>query len=451
MNHSSKPFQTRRVKPFRMGRRDFLRGAGVCLALPWLEIMEPLGARADAQANLKPTPRMGMFYFGTGMNMRQFYPEGFGKEAKLSRILSPLEENRDQFTALSGTWLENGGGHDGAYPFATGIERGRKQIASPDQLVAEVHGKQTRFPSLQLSVKQGTGYGSQALATISWNRQGVPLAAENDPEALFNRLFKSNNPDELAQQKKEFRRRNSVLDAVLVNARQMKNNLSVGDQDRMEQYFQSIREVELALEREIDWADRPKPKPNVIGVGSFENAPTPEGNGKFIYDRYAKLMYDLIALAFQTDSTRVISYVVRTELAGGVYPEFGVSKGYHELSHHGNDPRNLEDLAKVDTIYMGHWNYFLNRLKSIPDRDGTLLDHTILGFSSGMGIGHSKDNLPTVISGGAGLGIRHKTHLQLPDKTPISSMWQTMTERMGLEISGPFQDSQGAISQLMES
>ena len=122
-------------------------------------------------------------------------------------------------------------------------------------------------------------------------------------------------------------------------------------------------------------------------------------------------MYDLIALAFQTDSTRVVTYVVRTELAGGVYPEFGVSKGYHELSHHGNDPQNLDALAKVDTIYMTHWSYFLNRLASIRDGDGTLLDHTMLGFSSGMGIGHSKAILPTVLSGGNKLGIRHQTHI----------------------------------------
>ena len=170
--------------------------------------------------------------------------------------------------------------------------------------------------------------------------------------------------------------------------------MSTLDRNQLDQYFNSIREVEKGLEREIDWADREKPEPDLHGYGNYEKAISPEGNGKFIYDDYAKLMYDLIALAFQTDSTRVVSYVVRTELAGGVYPEFGVSKGYHELTHHGNDPKNLEDLAKVDTIYMGHWNYFLDRLASIKEGDSSLLDHTMLGFSSGMGIGHSKTNLP---------------------------------------------------------
>lgn len=427
-------------------RRTLLRGAGTCLALPWMEAMLP---RASAAASGKVVPRMGMFYFGTGMNMRQFYPEGFGIDAKLSRILKPLEKQRGKFTVLAGTALSHGGGHDGAYPFATSIARGEKQTISPDQLAAELHGKHTRFPSLQLSVKRGTGFGHQALATISWNRQGIPLAAENDPQTLFNQLFKPTDEEQAAKQTNEFRQRGSVLDAVLSDARQLKGRLGAADRQQLEQYFNSVREVEVTLRREIDWADRPKPQPDMKGYGDYEKAVTPEGNGKFVYDTYAKLMYDLIALAFQTDSTRVVSYVVRTELAGGVYPEFGVSKGYHSLTHHGNDPKNLEQLAKVDTIYMQHWSYFLNRLASIREGDGSLLDHTMLGFSSGMGIGHSKNNLPTMLSGGAALGIKHQTHLQLGQDTPLSSLWQTMVERMGVSIEGTFQDSSGTIGELL--
>jgi hypothetical protein len=430
-----------------LDRRTFLRGAGACLTLPWLEAMLPRGARAASEPEV--VPRMGMFYFGTGMNMREFYPDGFGPAAGMSRILEPLEGHRGRFTVLSGTWLEHGGGHDGAYPFATSIPRGEKQILSPDQHAARIHGRQTRFPSLQLSVKRGTGFGSQALATISWNQQGVPLAADNDPQSVFNRLFRSADATELAARDAEFRQRGSVLDAVMADAKQLRGGLGPADRRQLDQYFNSIREVELGLEREIDWADRPKPKPDLSGYGDYEAAISPEGNGNFLYDTYAKLMYDLVALAFQTDSTRVITYVVRTELAGGVYPEFGVSKGYHELTHHGNDPKNLDELAKVDTIYMRHWDYFLTRLASIRDGAGTLLDHTMLGFSSGMGIGHSKALLPTVLSGGSGLGIRHQTHVQLRENTPLSALWQTMVEKMGVEIDGPFQDSPGVIRELV--
>lgn len=428
-------------------RRSLLRGTGTCLALPWLEAMMPQGIAAPTTPNI--VPRMGMFYFGTGMNMRQFYPEGFGSDAGMSRILRPLEKHRGHFTVLSGTCLNHGGGHDGAYPFSTSIARGEKQSTSPDQMAAELHGKHTRFPSLQFSVKRGTGFGSQVLATISWNRQGVPLAAENDPQTIFNQLFRPTSEEQKAQQGDEFRQRASVIDAVLSDAKQLHGKLGHADRQQLDQYFNSIREVELGLRREIDWADRPKPAPKLGGYGDYEKAVSPEGNGKFVYDTYAKLMYDLIALAFQTDSTRVISYVVRTELAGGVYPEFGVSKGYHELTHHGNDPKNLEELAKVDTIYMQHWSYFLDRLASIREGDDTLLDHTMLGFSSGMGIGHSKDTLPTMLSGGGKLGIRHATHLQLPEQTPLSSLWQTMTEKMGVKVNEPFQDSTGSIGELL--
>lgn len=431
----------------RLDRRTFLRGTGTCLALPWLQAMMPQGVSAASTPS--PVPRMGMFYFGTGMNMRQFYPDGFGIGAGMSRILKPLEKHRGQFTVLSGTWLNKGGGHDGAYPFSTSIARGEKQTISPDQLAAELHGKHTRFPSLQFSVKRGTGFGSQVLATISWNRQGVPLAAENDPQTIFNQLFRSADEQQKVRQSDEFRQRGSVLDAILSDARLLQGKLGQTDRQQLDQYFNSIREVELTLRREIDWADRPKPEPNLNGFGDYEKAVSPEGNGKFVYDTYAKLMYDLIALAFQTDSTRVTTYVVRTELAGGVYPEFGVSKGYHELTHHGNDPKNLEELAKVDSVYMQHWSYFLDRLASIRDGDGTLLDHTMLGFSSGMGIGHSKDVLPTVLSGGGRLGLRHQTHLQLKENTPLSSVWQTMIEKMGVEPADTLQDSTGVIGELV--
>src|SRR6185295_3357692 len=166
-------------------------------------------------------------------------------------------------------------------------------------------------------------------------------------------------------------------------------------------------------QRRIAWSGKDKPTPDTAGMGDFGKSIKPEGNGDFLYDDYAKLMYDLIALAFQTDSTRVVTYVVRKELAGGVYPEFGVSKDYHSLTHHGNDPQNLEELAKVDTIYMSHWAYFLGKLAAIKEGDQSLLDRTVLGFSSGMGIGHSKDLLPTVLSGGAALGIEHHGHLKL--------------------------------------
>jgi hypothetical protein len=441
------------MKPARptLSRRQILRGAGALMALPYLESM--MASSAFALPQPTAPARMGMFYFGTGMNMRQFTPADEGKDFTFSRILKPLEPHRGQFTVLSNTYLEKGGGHDGAYPFSTGIAKDQKQSISPDQIAAESLGKDTRYGSLQMSVKRGTSYGEQPLATIAWNQQGVPLAAENDPHVLFSRLFKPDSADAKSLQSTEFRRRRSVLDLVRDDAKRLEGRVGATDRQRLDQYFNSVRELEKQLERRIAWADKPKPQPKADTVRTEGYAhsmvPEPEGVPGFFYDDYAKLMYDLIALSFQTDSTRVVTYVVRTELAGGVYPEFGVSKGYHALTHHSNDPQNLEELAKVDTIYMGHWAYFLNRLREIREGDQTLLDRTVLGFSSGMGIGHSKDLLPTVISGGAGLGVQHQGHLNLPTAAPLASVWHTMLDRVGVKVAGQFQDSKGPIKQLI--
>lgn len=434
------------TKPFRISRHTFLRGAGAMLALPYLEAMMP--SNVLAAATPKAPARMGMFYFGTGMNMWQLTPEDFGPNFTITRILKPLEGLRGEFTMLSGTMLAKGGGHDGAYPFSTAIAKGEKQRISPDQVAALAVGRDTRYASLQLSVDRGTNFGSQALATISWNEQGVPLAAENDPHVLFNRLFKPDSEAEIAARGHEFRRRGSILDLVKEDAKQLNLHVGSADRQQLEQYFNSIRELETQLARRISWSGNAKPTPDTAGMRDFGKSIKPEGNGDFLYDDYAKLMYDLIALAFQTDSTRVVTYVVRKELAGGVYPEFGVSKDYHSLTHHGNDPQNLEELAKVDTIYMQHWAYFLNRLKSIKEGDGTLLDRTVLGLSSGMGMGHSKDQLPTIVSGGRGLGMTHQGHLKLKN-TPLASVWHTMLDRIDVPVVGQFQDSAGPIKELI--
>lgn len=440
MSHSKKPW---------ISRRTFLRGTGVAMALPYLEAMMPSSVLAA------PTPdapaRMGMFYFGTGMNMRQFWPDQTGLDYQASRILKPLDKHRGRFTAINGTYLSDGGGHDGAYPFSTSIAKGERQQQSPDQIAANAISSDTRFSSLQLSVDRGTNYGSQALATISWNEQGVPLAAENDPKVLFDRLFRPDTAEQKADEKNEFRRRRSILDLVRDDAKQLSSKLGQADRQQLEQYYTSVRELEKSLARRVEWADTPKPAIETDDLhGTYEKKMAgPEGNGDYLYDDYAKLMYDLIALAFQTDSTRVISYVVRKELAGGVYPEFNVSKGYHALSHHGNDPQSLEELARVDTIYMDHWSYFLDRLQSIPEGDGTLLDRTILGLSSGMGFEHSKDNLPTIVSGGLGLGVKHHGHLKLENGVPLASIWQTMLDRVGVPVEGTFQDSDGILQPMV--
>lgn len=419
------------------------------LALPYLEAMMPSSALALPEPEV--TPRLGIFYFGMGMNVREFFPAEEGPNFQMTRILEPLAEHRGEFTVLSGTYLQHGGGHKGTYTFTTGVPREEKQGVSFDQLAAEAIGQETRFPSLQMSIKRGTGYGGTDLATLSWNHQGVPLPAQNDPVALFNQLFRPPTPGQQASFETDVRHRQSVLDLVRRDADRLHKKLGQTDRRQLDQYFHSVRELEKQLERQVQWAKRAKPNPRLDGMGDYATPISPDLDGEFSYETYSKLMYDLIALAFQTDSTRVITYVVRTELKGGSYPEWGLSKDYHSLTHHGNDPQNLDELAKADTIYMRHWAHFLRRLKSIPEADGTLLDRTLLGFSSGMGIGHSRDLLPTVVSGGSRLGMRHKGHVRLPDNTPLANLWHTMLDCAGVEVAQPLHDSTGVVKELVDA
>ena len=435
------------MKELSLSRRAAVRGVGASLTLPYLEAMMPSSVFALPQPEV--TPRMGLFYFGMGMNVREFFPQDFGPEFTTTRILKPLEEHRGDFTVLSGTYLKEGGGHKGTYPFATGIAREKKQNISFDQIAAETLGKDTRFPSLQMSIKRGTGYGGPDLATLSWNRQGVPLPAENDPSVLFNRLFRPPTAQEKAYESTEFRHRQSVLDLVREDAGGLKKKLGQGDQQLLDQYFTSVREVEKELDRQVRWSSKAKPNPKLEGIGNYDKAIAPGAVEPFSYESYSKLMYDLIALAFQTDSTRVVTYVVRTELKGGSYPEWGLSKDYHSLTHHGNNAENLSELARADTIYMRHWAHFLRRLKSIQEGNSNMLDNTVLGFSSGMGIGHSRDLLPTVISGGKSLGIKHQGHLNLPKNTPLSNLWLTMMNQIGVETPEQFHDSTGVVDELI--
>lgn len=438
-----------------LSRRTALRGVGATLSLPFLEAMLPKAALASTEAATSAIPRRGAwFYFGTGMNMRQFEPVDEGRDFTFPRILKPLEKFRGDLTVFSGTYLEHGGGHHGDYTFLTGVEAKKggsiKNTISCDQIAAEAIGRDTRFPSLQLCIQRGTGFGGN-LRTLSWNQNGVPLASENDPHVVFNRLFKVDGPEEREAREKGFRRRGSILDVVLEDARRLERKVGSTDREKLDEYFNSIREVEKQLERNVDWSVKPKPE---VDPEQAERYGEPYSihlpAGQFVYEKYAKLMYDLITLAFQTDSTRIITYVVRQESSGGVFPEFGVSKGYHELSHHGNDPKNLDELAQVDTIYQEHWAYFLDRMKSVTEADGrSLLDHCALGYSSGMGIGHSKTRLPTALFGGGAMGIEHQGHLKLSRETPLSSVWHTMLDRLEVPVGDAFQDSPGVIRDLI--
>lgn len=437
-----------------LDRRTLLKGVGATIALPFLESMLPLRAHAasGAAAGASGIPaRMAVFYFGTGMNMRVFEPTDAGKNFTLTPTLEPFAPWRDQLTVFSGTYLEYGGGHGGDYPFLTGIDRkAGKMGISADQIAANQIGHQTRFASLQLSERGGTGFGGN-LNTLSWTDQGIPLPSMNEPAEVFDLLFKPVNAEQARTNQLHARQRGSVLDAVLSKARSLESKISATDKEKLDEYFSSIRGVEQQLQRDLAWADTPKPTPDTTGMGDFHES------FKWTDDpeKYYTLMYDLVALALQTDSTRVITHVVRKESQGGEIVTTGIpdlAGNFHTLSHHGNDPVKLRDLARVDRVYMEHFSHLLKRLSEMKEPDGSsLFDHTMIAFSSGMGIGHSRDRLPSVLLGGKNLGLEHQGHLVLAPNTPLARIWHTMLDRMHVQVPDNFQDSTGPIRELISA
>ena len=276
-----------------ISRRTALRGVGATLSLPFLEAMLPKTALGSTAAASAAIPKRGAwFYFGTGMNMRQFEPVDEGKNFTYSRVLKPLEKFRGDMTVFSGTFLEHGGGHHGDYTFLTGVEARKggaiQNQISCDQVAAEKIGRDTRYPSLQLCIQRGTGFGAN-LRTLSWNKNGVPLASENDPHVVFNRLFKVDSPEEKEARTHGFRRRGSILDVVMEDANSLGKKVGKNDREKLDEYFNSIREVEKQLERDKDWSVKPKPEVDPEMARQYEesysiNMPA----GQFNYSNYSQ-------------------------------------------------------------------------------------------------------------------------------------------------------------------
>ena len=430
-----------------LNRKQFLQASGIMMSLPYLE------ALADQKKQEIPR-RMGVFYYGTGMNMNEFEPDenSTGPDFKMSPTLNVLKSHKKDLTFLRGTYLKFGGGHGGDYTFTTGApgktSSGIQCNISADQIAANQLGHNTRYASIQLGEAKGTGYGGN-LNTLSWSENAVPLASECDPFVVFNKLFKATSKEDMSKLDSEFQKQGSVLDLVYKKANGMKKEVSKHDSEKLDEYFTSVREVEKQLQRSIDWSKKPKPKVSPEVYKQFESSYKPNCPG-FSYNKYGKMMFDLLALAYQSDSTRVATYIVRRESSGATWKDLNLSTSFHGLTHHGNEPKKLSELAKADRYYMGHWNYFLTKLKSIKEADGkTLLDHTMLAFSSGMGIGHSKDRLPTLLCGGSALGIKHQGHLVCKANTPLSRLWETMLHGMQVKVPENFQDSKGKIDELL--
>lgn len=438
-----------------LSRRHLLRAAGAAVALPFLDAMLPHALAAPSTfkpwetSNLSH-PRMICCYVPNGVNIVEWVPQDAGTEYTLSPTLEALKEHRGEFTVLSGLGHPHSeGGHSGADTWLTAANLKSKPGAdytntlSADQLAAAKHGRETRYPSLQLGDMSGTGAAGHS-HTLSFDLNGTPLPTENSPRRLFERLFVAESAGDRAATMKRYAERRSILDDIAADAQTLDRRLGTGDRRKMDEYLSSIRETEKQVERLQSWIDRPKAEVPETGL-QLSSQP---GNA---HDRpmWIDVMLELAYLAFITDTTRVITFEWSRE-AGGYG---GGGENHHELSHHGGDAGMLAKLAVIDKFHLSRLGRFLGMLRSTQEADGAMLDRTMVLYGSGMNSGkggeHSPKNLPLLVAGGHKLGLSHGRHLAFDvDKhPPLANVLLTLVQKMGVEAEA-FADSTGTLTGL---
>tara|TARA_R110002049_G_scaffold2750_8_gene22215 strand:- start:152539 stop:153873 length:1335 start_codon:yes stop_codon:yes gene_type:complete len=435
-----------------LSRRTLLRGsAGISMGLPMLDAM----ADREPTAASRPPGRAVFCMWGLGLNGRDFTPTKTGKDYEVTPILKPLQSHREDMTVISGLKLTHSGGHGGDRTFLTGTnthDPGSTLRVSCDQELAAAIGNDTRYRSMVLGIRRGTGFGQPQDHTLSWSRNGTPLPAENRPHVLFDQLFRPDSKDAIADRESEFSRRASVLDSVLEDVSDLQDSLGKSDRRKMDEYLTGIRDLETAMQEQKSWLYRPKPEVSPIDFGDVQ-ALDPQKNG-LDYRRYQRLMFDVIVLALQTDSTRVVSYMPRMDNSDGTgaWRSEGNPYGYHTMTHHGEDSDKLKWFTKSDVMYMQQWAYFLDRLKQVREGDGTLLDHSLVvwGSTGGTINAHNNHHLPALLCGGSALGVKHQGHVVQEDQY-LGNLWQTMFQSLGVPVPENFQGGQadGVISELL--
>jgi hypothetical protein len=419
-------------------RRTLLKGLGVSVALPWLEVMSE-NAKSITTAGsmaLNEIPRRTMFtYWGLGVEIEGFTPPDTGRNYTLTPSLAPLAPFKDECTLLT-ELTSFFGGHGSCSCLLTGVNtpRNSKTLISVDQQLAMHHGSATRFPSLVLGTVRETGFGGPFPMTLSWSRNQTPITPENRPEVLFEKLFGSEDNKTLAAAKEAMAHRASLLDSIKGQAAALQRQVGAADRARLDQYFTSIRDLEERITIEAEWIDRPRPtmpRPD-FGSGSPRDRIAGDGRG---YSEYTRLMFDMIAMAFQTDSTRVVSHIPRTENDEAKCYGYLTKSPWdlHTITHNNVEEDKLAMWRQLDALYLEEWAYFLGKLKGVKEGHGTLLDNTIAAWATTNGgrSAHDSEHLPLILCGGSALGIKHQGHLPQKD-VPIANVWKTVVNRVGM-------------------
>ncbi|MFO1440367.1 MAG: DUF1552 domain-containing protein [Verrucomicrobiaceae bacterium] len=410
-----------------LDRRAFLRGSGALLSLPFLEAMVPAFATRAQAAVANPPPRFLAMCATLGFHTPFLFPQETGADYTLTPYLEPLKDLKNDFTVISGLQHEeqNGAnGHTSEMTWLTSAKHpglaGFKNNISIDQHIAERIGSQTRFPSLIL------GTGSESL---SWSASGVPLPAESSPSKAFQQLFVDGTPAEIAAQVHQLKRGRSILDTVMGQAKKLHGELGKRDQEKLDEYFSAVRDLEGRLVQNEEWAQKPKPKVDAKPPTDIQSRT--DAIGKM------KLMQDLVVLALQNDSTRTVT--LRLNGMNAVPEIDGVKNDWHNLSHHGQDAAKIEELKVIELAEFTAFAAFLTKLKSTG-----LLDTTAVLFGSNLGnaSAHSTANLPLVLAGG---GYKHGRHVAIEKgKHVFSNLFVSLAQRMGVET-GQFGFSTGVL------
>ena len=442
-----------------LNRRSFLKGMGAAtLSLPFLDAMVPARASASTIASIAPT-RLGFVYIPNGVIKEDWTPAAEGADYELPYILEPLADHRDEFLVATGLAQLNaralgdgGGDHARASSvFLTGVHPNKTSGAdlragvSVDQIAAQHLGKNSRFPSLELTLETGklagscdTGYSCAYSNTISWRTENTPNPPEGDPRAVFDRLF-GDKEKGLSTTERDRRRqyRGSILDYVMDDAKSLQRQLGPTDRRKLDEYLYGIRLVERQIETTETQA-----------TASTEGFVVPESKPED-YAAYAKLMFDLQVLAFQTDQTRVITFMMGLEGSNRAYREVDVKGAHHGLSHHQGDKAKIADIRKINRYHIEQFAYFVDRMKSIEDGDGSLLDHSLLVYGSGIGDGntHSHHDLPVLLAGKASGAVTPGRHVRYADNTPMNNLYLNMLEYVGCPTEN-LGDSEGHLNYL---
>ncbi len=422
-------------------RRKILRGTGVTLALPLLDAMVP-ALTALGKTAAKPVNRLGVIYVPNGIVMDKWTPTAEGSAFEFSTTLQPLASFRDRVLVLTGLTSRGTayGSHGNASTkFLTGTPPKKTQGTevragiSMDQIAARELGKHTQLASLEVELESGeaagtceVGYSCAYTSTIAWRNATTPLPMERNPRAVFERLFGDTASTDPAVRLARLEEQRSILDVVTRKVSELQQGLGPRDRAKLSEYLEAVRDVERRIQKAEEQ--------NALELPVVEQ---PESIPASFAD-YAKLMFDLQVLAYQCDLTRIITFMIGREFSGRTYPEIGARDAHHPTSHHQNDPEKLAKLAKINTYHATLFAYYLDKLRATADGDGSLLDHLMIVYGSGMSDGnaHSPDDLPILLVGGGAGQLKGGRHLRYPGNTPLANLHVTLLDKLGVPVDG---------------